>query len=73
MIAFTAPDAEALMAAFRGLARRVVVVSSQDVYRAYGRLIGIEPGPPDPVPLDETSPLRSRLFPMPGGARARGG
>ena len=44
---------------FRGDARRAVVISSCDVYRAYGRLHGTEPGPPDPVPLTEDSPLRS--------------
>jgi len=44
---------------FRGVARRAVVISSCDVYRAYGRLHRTEPGTPDPVPLTETSPLRS--------------
>jgi nucleoside-diphosphate-sugar epimerase len=63
MIAFTERDAVQLIATFRGLARRVVVISSQDVYRAYGRLLGIEPGPPEPVPLGEAAPLRARLFP----------
>lgn len=47
--------------AFAGIARRVVVISSQDVYRAYGRLWRTEPGPPDPVPLTEDSPLRKKL------------
>src|SRR5262249_62147576 len=48
--------------------RRVVAISSQDVYRAYGRLIGTEPGPPDPVPLTEDAPLRERLYPYRGAA-----
>ena len=47
--------------AFKGVARRVVAVSSQDVYRAYGRLWRTEPGPPDPLPLTEDSPLREGL------------
>jgi nucleoside-diphosphate-sugar epimerase len=59
-------DAEGVMETFRGVARRVVAVSSQDVYRAYGRLIGTEPGPPDPTPLTEESPLREKLRPYRG-------
>ena len=45
---------------FRGIARRAAVVSSCDVYRAFGRLWQTEPGPPDPVPLTEASPLRKK-------------
>ncbi len=63
MIAITEAHAQGVMDTFRGLARRVVSISSQDVYRAYGRLNGTEPGPPDPVPLTEDSPLRERLYP----------
>ena len=59
-------DAQAVMDVFAGCARRVVAVSSVDVYRAYGKLIGIEKGPPDPVPLTEESPLRERLYPYRG-------
>ena len=57
------PDAEAFIDAFDGLAVRLVLISSCDVYRAYGRFIGTEPGPPDPTPLDEGAPLRARLHP----------
>lgn len=39
-------------------ARSAVVLSSQDVYRAFGRIWKTEPGPPDPLPLDEDAPLR---------------
>jgi nucleoside-diphosphate-sugar epimerase len=46
---------------FADIARRSVVCSSMDVYRAYGRLTGTEPGDPDPVPLTEDSPLRAEL------------
>lgn len=63
MIPLTGAHAQAVMTAFTGLAGRIVTVSSQDVYRAYGRLNGTEPGPPDPVPLTEDSPLRERLHP----------
>jgi nucleoside-diphosphate-sugar epimerase len=59
-------DAEAVMATMRGIARRVVMVSSIDVYRAYGRLHGSEPGPPEPLPLTEESPLREKLYPYRG-------
>ena len=56
-------DAAALMAAFHGIARRVVALSSGDVYRAYGVFTGGEPGSPDPRPLAEDAPLRERLHP----------
>ncbi|MEK7487480.1 MAG: NAD-dependent epimerase/dehydratase family protein [Planctomycetota bacterium] len=61
MVAYTREDAETFMNAFQGIARRVVVPSSIDVYCAYGRLHGSEPGEPDPMPLTEDSPLREKL------------
>ena len=61
MLAFTRQDAELLMRIFKGLAKRVVVPSSSDVYRVFGRLHGTEPGPVDPIPLDEEAPLREKL------------
>ena len=60
MAPFRAEDAERLKA-FEGVARRVVAISSQDVYRAFGRFWRTEPGPPDPIPLTEDSPLREKL------------
>jgi nucleoside-diphosphate-sugar epimerase len=62
-IAYTEKDALALVAVFRGIARRAVVLSSQDVYAPYGRLLGLEGGQPDPRPSSEESPLRTELFP----------
>lgn len=56
-------DARAAVARFVGVARRIVAISSGDVYRAYGRLRGTEPGPPEPVPIAEDAPLRETLFP----------
>ncbi len=47
----------------RGRVARLVLVSSVDVYRAYGRLTGTEEGQPEPTPLDEHSPLRDVLYP----------
>src|SRR5918994_394597 len=44
---------------FAGHAGRAVAVSSMDVYRAFGRAVGTEPGEPEPLPLTEDSPLRS--------------
>ena len=66
MYAMTAAEAGAVVAVFSGVAGRIVAISSQDVYRAFGRLIRTEPGPPDPLPLAEDAPLREKLFPYRG-------
>jgi nucleoside-diphosphate-sugar epimerase len=58
--AFCEDDARIFVRTFAGIARRSIVLSSIDVYRAYGRLHRTEPGPPDPTPLTEDSPLRER-------------
>lgn len=63
MIPSTEGDARKVMGLFTGLAQRVVAISSQDVYRAYGRVIGVESGPVDPLPLTERSALRGKLYP----------
>ena len=62
MRAMTEGQARATADAVRGIAGRLVVVSSMDVYRAYGRLHGTEPGPPLEPPFDEDSPLRESLY-----------
>src|ERR1035438_5953897 len=69
MTAYTDHDARAVMEAFRGAARRVVAVSSMDVYGAYGRLIGLDAGPPAADTLTEESPLRALLYPYRGKAK----
>jgi nucleoside-diphosphate-sugar epimerase len=61
MILSSGRQAEVLLDVFRGHAQRVVAVSSMDVYRACGVLHGSEPGPLEPVPLTESSPLRTKL------------
>jgi nucleoside-diphosphate-sugar epimerase len=63
MRSMTKRDARAVVDAVRGIARRIVAVSSMDVYRAYGRAHGTEPGPPIDTPFDEDSPLREKLYP----------
>ena len=52
-------QAQILMDCFRGLASRVVALSSGDVYRACGILHGFESGPLQPTPLTESSELRT--------------
>jgi nucleoside-diphosphate-sugar epimerase len=56
-------DARRAIETFRGIARRTVMISSIDVYRAYGVLLGKEPGPPEPMPQTEDAPLRTKLYP----------
>jgi nucleoside-diphosphate-sugar epimerase len=62
-IPYTQREAQTLVEVARGLVRRLVVISSVDVYRARDRICRSDPGPPDPTPLTEASPLRDRLFP----------
>jgi nucleoside-diphosphate-sugar epimerase len=62
MLAMAERHGRDLIETFRGVARRVVVISSQDVYLPYGRLWKVEPGPPVPVPLTEDAPLREKLY-----------
>ncbi len=62
MVCMTEHHARTTLDTFDGVAGRLVVISSQDVYRAFTRFNGVEPGPPDPVPLVEDSPLREALY-----------
>lgn len=66
MIPMIQQDALDTVSIFEGIAGRLIAVSSQDVYRVYGKLIGIESGSEDPIPLAETAPLRTRLYPYRG-------
>jgi nucleoside-diphosphate-sugar epimerase len=65
--AFAAADAEAVLGAFpdaSGTGPRLVVLSSMDVYRAYGSLhAGVVT---DAVPVDESSPVRPDRYPYRG-------
>ena len=62
MIPHTEADALSLVAVFRGVAGRLVAISSCDVYRAYGVFARLEQGSPEPVPIREDSPLRRALY-----------
>ena len=63
MIPMVEQDAQEIMSVFKGVARRVVSISSQDVYRAFGRVNLKETGPVDLSPITEASPLRENLYP----------
>jgi nucleoside-diphosphate-sugar epimerase len=58
-------QAQELMNIFRGVTRRVAMLSSSDVYRAVGIYHGTESGPLEEVPLTEESALRRNLHPYP--------
>ncbi|MDQ2717954.1 MAG: NAD-dependent epimerase/dehydratase family protein [Chloroflexota bacterium] len=66
MVVWHEQHARDLMQTFAGVARRVVVVSSQDVYQAFGRVNRHEDGEIDPSPITENSPLRTKLYPYRG-------
>jgi len=58
-------QARELVSVLRGIAGRVVALSSMDVYRACGLLHGLEDGALEPVPLTEQSALRTKLATYP--------
>jgi nucleoside-diphosphate-sugar epimerase len=66
VILYTERQAQALMKVSRGMAERVVALSSADVYRNYDGFRGKATAPPDPVPLSEEAPLRETLYPYRG-------
>jgi nucleoside-diphosphate-sugar epimerase len=55
----SARQALQLMDTFRGIATRMVALSSMDVYRAVGVFYGFEPGELQKLPLTEDSDLRT--------------
>jgi nucleoside-diphosphate-sugar epimerase len=65
LILSSGEQARQLMSVGRGIARRIVGISSMDVYRAWGVLVGTEPGGLEPLPLTEDSPVRTirRAYP----------
>jgi nucleoside-diphosphate-sugar epimerase len=63
MICYNEREASELIQAFSNVAARIVVISSMDVYRAYGGLLKLEDAQVDKLPLNEESPLRESRFP----------
>jgi NAD(P)-dependent dehydrogenase (short-subunit alcohol dehydrogenase family) len=63
MFPYTEQDALTLMKTFKGIAQRVVAISSVDVYRAYDVLWCKEPDLV-PVLLTEDSSVRQQLYPF---------
>ena len=61
----SARQAQQLMDTFRGIAGRVVALSSMDVYRAWGVFYNTEPGGLQELPLTEDSALRTSKIPYP--------
>jgi nucleoside-diphosphate-sugar epimerase len=66
MIPFTEQNALEDMSIFSGTAHRLVAISSQDVYLAFGRVNGKETGPVENIPITEESALRLNLYPYRG-------
>jgi nucleoside-diphosphate-sugar epimerase len=66
MIPFTEQDALEIVRIFTGITHRLVAISSQDVYRAFGRANGKEAGPIESIPITEDSALRQNLYPYRG-------
>ena len=64
--ALSETDAHNAVRLFRGRTGKMVVLSSGDVYRAYGVLRGDDDGEIEPTPLAEDAPLRTRLHPYGG-------
>lgn len=64
LILSSGEQARDLMEVMSGIARRVVALSSMDVYRAWGIVHESEPGSLEPLPITEESPVRSvrRLY-----------
>jgi nucleoside-diphosphate-sugar epimerase len=62
-IALHAGHVREVQAVLGGIARKLVLTSSMDVYRQYGVLTGKEPGPVITEAADETSPVRTVPYP----------
>src|SRR5581483_6048768 len=71
MRALLEAHAVAVARVLTGIARRAVLVSSMDVYRAYDVLRGKDQGGLQPAPISEEAELRRHLYPY-RGAELRG-
>jgi len=65
MVLSSGEQARQLITVAGELNARVVAISSMDVYRAWGVMLGTEPGGLEPMPLTEESPLRTAGEPYP--------
>lgn len=63
LIVSSEKQAKELTDVFQDSSCRIILISSMDVYQAFGVLHGTEPGPPAPLPLTEDSSLRQNLHP----------
>lgn len=63
MIAYSEMDAKQLANTFHGSVKRIVVISSCDVYSAYDRLWNVITDKVIQTPLDEKSDLRKNFYP----------
>lgn len=63
IFAMTMEDDLPVLEFFSRRTSRYVLISSCDVYRSMGRILGTEPGPVIEGLLDETGPLREKLYP----------
>jgi nucleoside-diphosphate-sugar epimerase len=63
LILYTEQQAREVVRAFRGNTRRLVALSSADVYRNYDGFRGKATARPDPVPLTEDAQLRDTRYP----------
>ena len=70
-ISSSASQAQSTVDVFAGHAGRLVAISSQDVYKAFGIFFGSEEGPVQPVPITEESLRRSRRQTYPPELLAR--
>ena len=66
LILSSGEQARQLMSAASKIAPRVIAISSMDVYRAWGVVAQSEPGPLEPLPITEESPVRTNrhLYPQ---------
>lgn len=71
MVAMGERDAQAAVRAFQGVAKRLIVASSEDVYAAYGVLTGTESATGESGLLNEDSRLRQHLYPYRKTAQGR--
>jgi nucleoside-diphosphate-sugar epimerase len=63
LIAYAVTDVDRVLAALTGQLRRLTLISSGDVYSAYGAFLGQEPPPPNAEPAPESGALRRSRYP----------